>query len=522
VTVGDVLGAVRTRWLVFALCCILPVAAAIVVARASTPVYSRTAELFVAASGASSTQDAYQGALFAQHQAPSYDQLVTSPAVLSAVIADLHLTMSSSQLAERVSAATPANSVLIDVTARNGSAVVARDIANGVAVQLAGAAERLSASGSRTESQVELTLVKPAALAASPASSHAKTDLVLGLIVGLAVAFSVVIMRERVDRRVRTAAQAQTSSGCRLVAEVGEARGTVALRRRARMETDSLAAESFRRLRVRLGPAIAAHRPSSLAVASMVPGDPGAAIAVNLALALAEGGSTIALVDADLRSPQIADYFGMDGSVGVTTVVSGSTPLEFAIQLWDERLLVLPAGAARLARATGALGATGPASGLATPQAVSPADLSELLGLLERKADHVVVHVGPVLAHVGAAELCGAVHAAVLTVRRDKARQEEVRLAAEMLTSANADLVSIVLAMTRVAPMTSAFPALGPTRRTMPAANRQGMPATNRQGMPASNMHAFPASGADNFAAGADGVLGPPFHPVKATKERDQ
>ena len=101
-TAADVLRAIRARWLLFAVCCIVPLAAAVRVARTSAPVYTATAELFVApaspATGTNTYQNAFSAAQLAAQQAPSYASLVDSPAVMRAVIADLHLAMTPSQL----------------------------------------------------------------------------------------------------------------------------------------------------------------------------------------------------------------------------------------------------------------------------------------------------------------------------------------------------------------------------------------------------------------------------------------
>jgi capsular polysaccharide biosynthesis protein len=441
----------------FVLCCLIPVGAAVAVARASSPAYDSTAQLYLASRDASSAPNAYQDALLAQQQAPSLAQLVNSPAVMRAVIADLHLATSPSLLATRVSATSPTNSVLINVTARGSSPAATRDIANVTAARLAAMAQRLAAPTRGGHPAVKIILAKPAVLPTAPSSAHTKTDLALGLVVGLVLAFSVVILREKADGRVRTAAQAQTGTGCRLVAVIEQARGRAVRWRHAGAEADSPAAESFRRLRLRLAPATAVHHARSLAVTSLVPGDPGPAIAANLALVLAEDGSTVALVDTDPRSARIVDYFGVDGSVGVTTVIRGLTPLEAAVQRYNEHLLVLPAGPAE-----------------AASRQATQAEVSDLVGLLERSVDHVVVHAGPVLAHASAAEVCAAAHTVVLATRKDQARQEELRLAAEILGSAGADLVGVVLAPARLAPMTSAFEVGGPVPPATPAANGAG------------------------------------------------
>ena len=180
---------------------------------------------------------------------------------------------------------------------------------------------------------------------------------------------------------------------------------------------------------------------------------PAPAVAANLALTLAEGGSTVALVDADARAGRIADYFGMDGSLGVTTVISEEMPLESAIQRYRENLIILPAGPAE--------------AGAGQP---SPEELAELLGRLQGISDYTVVHVGPIIAHAAAAELSVAARTVLLVAQTDKARQADLQLATEMLHSAGADLLGIVLAPGRLAPIPSAFRA----GRSVPAAMLRG------------------------------------------------
>ena len=150
-SVADVVRAIRARWLLFIVCCIVPIAAAaFAAARAPAPVYSATAGLFVEptilAEGVDAYQNAASAAQLAQQQTPSYASLVDSPAVLRAVIADLHLATTPSQLSRQVSATSPLNSVVIDITASGDSAAAARDIANDTAQRFVGLAEGMSGS----------------------------------------------------------------------------------------------------------------------------------------------------------------------------------------------------------------------------------------------------------------------------------------------------------------------------------------------------------------------------------------
>ena len=441
-SVADVVRAIRARWLLFIVCCIVPVAAAaFVVARPPAPVYSATAGLFVEPTILFEGVDAYQSASsavqLAQQQAPAYASLVDSPAVLRAVIADLHLATTPSQLSRQVSATSPLNSVEINITASGHSAAAARDIANDTAQRLIGLAQGISGSivghvlapsvagrpevgPSVVRPQLRLSLVKPALLPTAPSSSHKTSDLLLGLVVGLALGLTAVILREKTDLRVRTVGDARSSTGCSFVTSVGDTGGRAAsLVRRAGLpirttDPGSSAAESFRRLRLRLARALSAHPAKSLAVTSLAPGDRGPAVAINLALVLAEAGSSVLLVDADARA--------------------GETLPESAFQQYHDNLRLLPAGS---------LAEDG--------EQPSPAELAQLLDTWQGTSDYIVVHVGPILAHAVAAELSAAAHTVLLVVQRNEARQKDVRLATEMLSNANADLLGVVLAPAHLA-----------------------------------------------------------------------
>jgi polysaccharide biosynthesis transport protein len=457
-TLADVLRAIRARWLLFAVCCVIPLAAGFAVVHFSAPVYSSTAELYVAPAGKEFVgSNRYPGFLLAQQEATSYVPLVNSPAVMAAVVADLHLSMNPDQLAGQVSAMSSANSVLIQVTAHASSAALARAIANDTATQLAGAAERLARGDEARNPPVRVTLVKPATLQPEPISPHETTDRALGLVVGLVVGLVAVIVREKTDRRVRTVQQAQSSSGCSLVTPIAGDRGSAWWPGAHPDPTpDSFAAESFRRLRLCLSPAMAARQVQSVVVASLKEGALGPAVAANLALALAEGGSKVVLVDADARAGLIADYFDVDDSQGVSTVVGDEVPLISAIQPYRENLFIVPAGPARFGAPW-----------------VSLAELARLLVRLGEIADHIVVNVGPILDHAAAAELSAAADSVLLVVQKDKAKQEELRLGTEMLRSGDADLVGVVLAPAHLEVMPSAFRTArpGPDPGPPPAAN---------------------------------------------------
>ena len=64
----------------------------------------------------------------------------------------------------------------------------------------------------------------------------------------------------------------------------------------------------------------------------------------NLALALAEAGTSVLIIDADLRRPSIARCLSIDGRIGLTDVLVNRVSIERAVQPLAPALDVLPSG----------------------------------------------------------------------------------------------------------------------------------------------------------------------------------
>ena len=81
--------------------------------------------------------------------------------------------------------------------------------------------------------------------------------------------------------------------------------------------------EAFRSLRTSILLSTADRPPSSLLVSSTMPGEGKTTIASNLAIALAQAGQRVLLVDADLRSPSLHRLFGAQKELGLVSFLAG-------------------------------------------------------------------------------------------------------------------------------------------------------------------------------------------------------
>ena len=137
------------------------------------------------------------------------------------------------------------------------------------------------------------------------------------------------------------------------------------------------------------------------------------------------------LIDADLRRPNVHHRFGLNGRVGLTTLLTGATTLEQTIQHVPEipNLDVI---------------SSGPVPPLPTEMLAS----ESMRALLERLAGlytHVIIDSPPILSVTDGVILSREADAVVLVVRHGKSNKHVVRRARDLLLRSGASITGIVL-----------------------------------------------------------------------------
>lgn len=102
----------------------------------TTPTYESTTRLFVSTSGNESAADLLTGNSFTQQRVKSYADIVTSPAVLDSVVAELSLQDQADKLPDRITSTVPLNTIILEITVTDTSPYRAANIANAVAHSL--------------------------------------------------------------------------------------------------------------------------------------------------------------------------------------------------------------------------------------------------------------------------------------------------------------------------------------------------------------------------------------------------
>jgi len=400
-----------------------------------TEEYASSTTLFVSVQSADSNSpvDALQGGSAAQQRVRSYVDVVTSARVLDPVINDLDLNVTAAQLASAVTATSPANSVLVDITVTDTDADQAAKIASAIGVSFRKVvADELETPLSGGPSLVKVETIQPAVSNPAPTSPRPLIGLALGGFFGLIAGVTLAALRSTLDTRVRGVddieelVAAPVLGGIAFDAEA--TRSPLVVQAAPR----SPRAEAFRALRTNLRFVGIDGAARTFVVTSAMPAEGKSTTVANLAVAIAEAGERVVLVDGDLRRPRAAEIMGLDGTVGLSDVLIGHVELDDAVQPWGRRgLSVLPAGSI-------------------------PPNPSELLGSgamraviadLTSRFDVVLIDAPPVLPVTDAAVLTSLTSGALVVTATGKSRRPQLRAAVDSLLRVDARVLGTIVTM---------------------------------------------------------------------------
>lgn len=344
----DYLRILHKNWIIILICTLAGVAGGAGASLLTTPTYRATAELYVSvrSSDASLAQELNQGTSFAKQAVQSYVTVVNKEIVTSRVVEELDLDRTPSELASQISASVQATTVVIEVSVTDTDPQMAATLANSVAsnfIQVI--VEELEKPEGQAPSLVKIEPVQSASVPSQPITPRVPLNVALGALVGLAVGLGIAVLRQVADTKIRSTHDIAQITDRPVI-------GTIAFDPDAgkrplivHEEPKSPKAESYRALRTNLRFMDIENTRHSFVVTSSLPSEGKSTTAANIAIALAEQGAKVVLVDGDLRKPKVATTMGVDGSVGLTDLLSGRAEPKDVLQRWGRgRLYVLPAG----------------------------------------------------------------------------------------------------------------------------------------------------------------------------------
>lgn len=188
-------------------------------------------------------------------------------------------------------------------------------------------------------------------------------------------------------------------------------------------------AEAYRSVRTTIYVCTHATKDRVLQITSAEPEDGKSTLASNLALAIAQSGKKVILVDADLRRPKIHQLFGLRRDIGLADVLTREIEWRNAVaETQVPKLSVLCAGQTP----------ANPAELLAT------AEFEALLNELRKEYDFVLVDTPPLLAVSDPCVVAAATDALLLVVNISKNRRDAIRRVQETISTHGMKVLGMV------------------------------------------------------------------------------
>jgi capsular exopolysaccharide synthesis family protein len=426
VQIHAVLTIVRRRLLPLLLCIVAGAAGALAVTRDSPKMYSASDTLIVNIPQASSPQEALQGVQLSSQLLASYAQVATSRSAATKVRTQLGLPEGVDDIRGKLSASPVPETLLLKISATDPDPVRAASLADAAAQVFIATVAGLEADKTN---KVAPSVVDAAVVPTAPVSPRPKLNLAVGLFAGVLVGGLLALLLEGLDRTVKGPAQ------------LGElARGPVLgiiprLGTAARFPISTLeqpltpSAESYRALRTAIHFIDPDHPLQTILITSAGPDEGKSTTAAHFAVALAQSGERVVLVDGDLRRGTLYELFGLPSGAGVTSVVTGAASLDDVLQSWHDLLPVMGTG----------------------PLPPNPAEIlgsqamAQLLEQLRELADVVVIDAPPVLPVTDAVALSTQVDGVVLVARDSRTNRHSIVEARRRLDGVGANVVGCVL-----------------------------------------------------------------------------
>ena len=276
-----------------------------------------------------------------------------------------------------------------------------------------------------------IRVVDPAEIPRSPISPNVQRSLMLSLVAGLTVSLGLVFFVEYLDSRLKTPQDLKTYLGVPFL-------GMIPAVSRAKDRPNPLLtdvgvagfSEAFKTVRTNVLFSTAEEGLRSLVVTSAGPGEGKSICSANIAIALAQAGQRVLLVDADMRRPRVHELFNIAEEPGLSNLLIGHAKASEVIQKSSVHgLWLMPAGHIP----------PNPAELLGSPKFV------DFIGALEDHFDWVVLDTPPVLVVADSMIVGNKATGVVFVVGADQTSRHAARNAVEQLTGTNANVLGSVL-----------------------------------------------------------------------------
>jgi non-specific protein-tyrosine kinase len=467
---------------------------AYLVAMRTAPIYQTTTRLLVSDPPAMRSID-YTGIVSSQTMTHTYAEMLVERPVLQGVIDQLGLPKTPEQLRESISVELVRDTQLLVVSVEDRSPTLAAEIANTIAKvftvrirelqsqRYAATRESLAQQVSDMEQQIEATnqallanghdpeqqmqlearlteyqrlysnlvtnyeqvrlaeaqtstnvvVSEPAIVPTTPISPQTTRNIILSTLTGMLFAAGMIFAADTLDDTIKNPEELRQKFGLSILGLIAwhESRDEKPI---SLSQPRSPVTESFRALRTNTTFAGVDKPLRRVLITSATPQEGKTTITANLAIVLAQSEKKVALIDADLRRPQLHRRFQLHNRIGLSDLFLLTRPLESIPHGILHRL-----EAANLAVVTAGKLPPNPAELLTSQK------MSHFLDLLNQEYDLILIDTPPVLSVTDAAALAPSMDGIILVAKPGITKLKDFQQTLEQLQAVNARVLGVVL-----------------------------------------------------------------------------
>ncbi len=331
----QLLHVLRRRWLTIAAMLLISGAVATFINWQTDTQYESKTRVFIGLSPQDGSEVA--GTLYQViARAQAYADLADSSDLMNLVISDLDLQITPTELADQVDASVVQDTTLIDVSVRADDPKQAQAIARVHSQRYTEFLSDLETPADSSDTGIIARVTDSASYNGDAVAPQQTLNYVVAGLIGLLLGVAAAIVRHTLDRTVSSQEHLEEVTDKPILASIGYDGGIKKHPLLTDLGSFAPRTEAFRVLRTNLQFLDLEHQPRCLVISSALQGEGKTMASTNLAIALAQTGRRTLLIDGDLRRPRVAGQLGLDGAVGLTTVLVGNTDVKDAIQVHEE------------------------------------------------------------------------------------------------------------------------------------------------------------------------------------------
>jgi capsular exopolysaccharide synthesis family protein len=285
----------------------------------------------------------------------------------------------------------------------------------------------------RESTRVDIDFFNPAVMAVQ-SHPHSPATLSMAVLLGMMLGIGAAMLRDWMDDGLRSPDDVRLATGLRVLGSVPQMPWVTSLTAAAQktaLDPSSDAAQAYRAIRSAMDSSAPKDRCRTIVLTSPQAGDGKSTSSANLAIALAQTGRRVLLIDAVLREPMLHTVFGVSSDAGLSTLLGGQlNTTERAVRKTSVNgLWLLPAGR-------------------------TPADSTELLNtpafpeLLEQLADqfdHILIDAPALSVLPDARIIAACCDLTLLVLRADTATRRASTQARDGLVGVGAHILGLIL-----------------------------------------------------------------------------